>query len=248
MKDNLKKMIWYPLLAVGTAASMFFLGDIARMKIEAKQEARREYNAEQLKQSQEEISPDFYRVPMMKDIYPIQWQNLERSAENPDADFANNFDYIPEMTNSPKQRKQNPYRRELMPTNPITPSFIEKIVAKESKHNPDAISKSGARGLMQIMEPTWHEMTEKVYGRKLSYEKAFDPEINRKVGTAYLSEIDDILTNSLPDYENMPVAEQQKHIAAAYNGGVNKLVRKKGNISEMPKETRDYVKVIANNS
>ena len=73
------------------------------------------------------------------------------------------------------------------------------VIQVESSGNPKAVSHAGARGLMQIMEPTWTEMTTKIYGAALPFDKAFDPEINRKVGTRYLQWIDDYLRNRLGD-------------------------------------------------
>jgi len=73
------------------------------------------------------------------------------------------------------------------------------VIQVESSGNPKAVSHAGARGLMQIMEPTWTEMTTKIYGAALPFDKAFDPEINRKVGTYYLKWIDDYLRNRLGD-------------------------------------------------
>jgi len=138
------------------------------------------------------------------------------------------------------------YERSKQEAEPVTDSFITSLQMKESTNNPRAVSSKGARGLMQIMKPTWNEMTKEVYGEELDYDLAFDPRINKEVGVAYLNRIDGILTSNLEGYSKMPIKEKQKKIAAAYNGGITRLLRKKGDISKMFKETRDYVPAVTN--
>lgn len=144
-------------------------------------------------------------------------------------DFVDNFDYVPKDAE------------------PITDKFIASLQMRESTNNPRAISPKGARGLMQIMKPTWNEVTEELYGKELNYDKAFDPKINREVGIAYLNKIDNILASKLEGYVSMPKIEKQKRIAAAYNGGITRLLKNKGDVSKMFKETRDYVPAVTNN-
>lgn len=124
---------------------------------------------------------------------------------------------------------------------PITPEFISAVIHAESKGKATATSPKGARGLMQVMPETWAEQTRKLYGEPLPFSEAYDPEKNKEIGTNYLIELHNYLSNKLPDYKTLKLDEQQKKIAAAYNGGPNRLKRKAGDISRMPKETRRYV-------
>jgi len=141
-------------------------------------------------------------------------------------------------------KKEEIKSKKTEPSHPVTPEFVAKLIKQESGNNPNAVSHKGARGLMQIMKPTWNEMTQKLYGEKLPYEQAFNPVKNKHVGTNYLFELDELLTNSLPHYEKSTIREQQRYIAAAYNGGPTKLIQRKGRINTMPKETQKYVQIV----
>ncbi len=127
---------------------------------------------------------------------------------------------------------------------PITQEFIAALIKRESRGNPKAVSDKGAAGIMQIMPETWAEQTRKLYGRELPFSQAYNPQVNKEVGTNYLREIHETLATNLPGYPQKPVHEKQALIAASYNGGQTRLLRKGGDISRMPRETREYVRII----
>jgi len=115
------------------------------------------------------------------------------------------------------------------------PTFpVDAIIAVESSGNPRAVSRCGARGLMQIMPATWREMTDEPFSR------AFDPVLNRQVGTEYLAWIHRTLRRWTG---TEPTIEQ---ILAAYNGGIGRLRKVGYRVDRMPRESRRYVvKVLA---
>ena len=125
---------------------------------------------------------------------------------------------------------------------PVSVEFIDAIMSVESSINPRAKSYVGARGLMQIMPDTWADMTKRIYGEELDFELAFNPSLNSTVGREYLDFIDNYLSERIKNWEWKTTFEKQKLIGAAYNGGIGRLVKKKGVIENMPSETRDYVK------
>jgi soluble lytic murein transglycosylase-like protein len=99
----------------------------------------------------------------------------------------------------------------------VEPSLIKAVISVESNGNPQAVSKAGAQGLMQLMPKTAAE---------LGVTDPFDPKQNIIAGTRYLSRL-------LDRYEG-----NHKLALAAYNWGMGNLEK---NPQAMPKETRDYL-------
>lgn len=118
------------------------------------------------------------------------------------------------------------YRRYLLATHPIMyPEYVEKYAAEydmdkyllyafiktESGFDPNAVSGTGARGLMQLMETTFDWVKFRLGdGDEISYDDMFDPEQNIRYG-AYLV---DYLTDR---FGNTDTA------AAAYFSGIGEV-------------------------
>ena len=64
----------------------------------------------------------------------------------------------------------------------IDASFVSALIRAESNYEPRAVSRKGARGLMQLMPAT---------ARRLSVSKPFDPASNVRGGVRYLRELVD---------------------------------------------------------
>jgi soluble lytic murein transglycosylase len=77
-------------------------------------------------------------------------------------------------------------------------SFVSALIRAESNYEPRAVSRKGARGLMQLMPAT---------AKRLSVRKPFDPESNVRGGVRYLRELVDRFGHR-PDL-----------VLAAYNAG-----------------------------
>lgn len=65
-------------------------------------------------------------------------------------------------------------------THQIDPTLIAAVIRAESGFDPSAISRKGARGLMQLMPAT---------ARRMGVLRDFDPGENIRGGTAYLAEL-----------------------------------------------------------
>jgi soluble lytic murein transglycosylase-like protein len=122
----------------------------------------------------------------------------------------------------------------------IDNSLINAVIEVESGWNPNAIGPCGERGLMQICEPTWRDMT------TMSWDWAFDSVHNRSVGTKYLFWIEKTIKSGLTigetDYAGTePTTEL---ILAAYNGGIGRLAKNNWDISKMPQTTQKYVRKV----
>ncbi|WP_373499667.1 lytic transglycosylase domain-containing protein [Desulfococcus sp.] len=105
----------------------------------------------------------------------------------------------------------------------VHPALIKAIIKAESSYNSKAVSKRGARGLMQLMPGT---------ARAMGVKNSFNPSHNINGGTRYFKHL-------LDEFEgNIRLA------LAAYNAGVEK-VKKYGRVPPY-KATRSYItKVIS---
>lgn len=106
----------------------------------------------------------------------------------------------------------------------LEPALVAAVIHAESAFNPRAVSRVGARGLMQLMPATARGM-----GARVS--RLFDPATNISFGTLYLSRV------------RAMVGSRVSLMAAAYNAGPG-AVRKHGGIPPYA-ETRTYVKRVA---
>ncbi len=125
--------------------------------------------------------------------------------------------------------------------NEIDPYLTFAIIKAESNFNRNIKSKSGAIGLMQLMESTAEEEANEVGEEIVVTESLYNPEMNIKIGTKYFAKL-------MKKYGNYQIA------LAAYNAGrgnVDKwisegIIKEDGsNIENIPfKETNNYVRKI----
>ncbi|HKA35319.1 MAG TPA: lytic transglycosylase domain-containing protein [Thermoanaerobaculia bacterium] len=103
----------------------------------------------------------------------------------------------------------------------VDASMVSALIRAESNYEPRAVSRKGARGLMQLMPAT---------ARRLSLDSPFDPVANVRAGVRYLKELMDRFDHR-PDL-----------VLAAYNAGEN-AVESYGGVPPY-RETQGYVKRI----
>lgn len=113
----------------------------------------------------------------------------------------------------------------------LEPAFVASIIYAESRYNPEAISRVGAKGLMQLMPATAKSISAQLGEDKMG--DLFDPETNIRYGTFYIAQ-------KIKDYEG-----NKEAALAAYNGGP--AVGSRYVISReagIPKETQNFIKTI----
>jgi soluble lytic murein transglycosylase-like protein len=105
----------------------------------------------------------------------------------------------------------------------VDPNLVRAVVKVESNFNPNAVSRKGAMGLMQLMPST---------ARQLKVKNPFDPEQNVDAGVRQLKQL-------LESYDG-----DIKLTLAAYNAGAGAVARSSG----VPHyaETQNYVRRITN--
>jgi soluble lytic murein transglycosylase-like protein len=104
----------------------------------------------------------------------------------------------------------------------VRPELLRAVIAVESRFNPLAVSKRGARGLMQLMPET---------ARRFAVGNLFDPRANVLAGARYLRALLDLFD------DNIELA------LAAYNAGEQSVIKAGYRIPAIP-ETRAYVPAV----
>lgn len=124
--------------------------------------------------------------------------------------------------------------------NDLDKSLVAAVIYQESRYQSDAVSSSGATGLMQLMPETARWIAGKT-NQTYSKEKLKDPEYNIRMGTYYLGYLTDKYDHDL------------RLVLAAYNAGPGNVDRwlndKKyttaGKLTLIPfTETRKYVETV----
>jgi hypothetical protein len=106
----------------------------------------------------------------------------------------------------------------------LPPEMVAAVIRQESGFDPNATSKAGAQGLMQLMPGT---------AREMGVQNSYDPSQNLEGGIKYLSQM-------MGQFHNDP-----QLALAAYNAGPGR-VQRAGGVPNIP-ETQNYVQRITAN-
>jgi soluble lytic murein transglycosylase len=111
----------------------------------------------------------------------------------------------------------------------LDPALLAAVIYRESKFDADAVSPSGAIGLMQLLPDTAQGIAQLTGGAKFAVADLYDPEINVRYGSFYLRRL-------IRKYGDLELA------LAAYNAGQANVDRwvAAGEAIGFP-ETREYV-------
>jgi soluble lytic murein transglycosylase len=89
----------------------------------------------------------------------------------------------------------------------LDPAFLTAVILEESRFDPQAVSPAGARGLMQVLPATANQIVQRVKVNAYSDTLLFDPEINLRLGSWYLSSL-------MEEFRGKEIG-----VLAAYNAG-----------------------------
>ncbi len=128
--------------------------------------------------------------------------------------------------------------------NHVDPMLVAGVIRQESGFQPDAVSRAGAVGLMQVLPKTGRNLARELRLR-YAHQKLFDPEYNLLLGTRYLSE----LLKTQGDTESA---------LATFNAGEDRVAAWKAErsydepaefVESIPfTETREYVQIVMRNA
>ena len=115
----------------------------------------------------------------------------------------------------------------------VDETLVRAVIWTESKYKPNAESRAGAKGLMQLM-PSTAAFCAGLCGEEFDESEIKTPSVNIRLGVCYLS----YLLNKF----------DERNAVAAYNAGEGNVKKwTEENIKEYPfKETRDYVERVFN--
>ena len=114
--------------------------------------------------------------------------------------------------------------REAAERHNVDPALVKAVITTESGWNPQAVSRKGAVGLMQLIPQT---------AQRFGVNNSFDPAQNVEGGTTYLKSLLDRYNGDLPKS------------LAAYNAGERAVDLSRG-VPDYP-ETRMYVQKVTDN-
>lgn len=149
---------------------------------------------------------------------PVDPKNGDRAAAGAGVEAGRSLRAFSESLSS-----SSPYSSQILAAakeHKVDPTLIAAVIRAESNGVPTAVSRKGARGLMQLMPAT---------ARRLGVRRPFDPKENIRAGAAYLAELATRFGETRADL-----------VLAAYNAGERAVEEYKG----VPpyRETRDYVR------
>ncbi len=121
----------------------------------------------------------------------------------------------------------------------LPPSLIYAVIRTESHFREDAVSRVGAKGLMQLMDGTFQWIQGQYFEEPVPLERVFEPSVNIHSGSKVLSVMHTMFTHT-------------ETALAAYNAGSGTVKKWLANtaysadgktLQEIPyKETKEYVK------
>jgi soluble lytic murein transglycosylase-like protein len=137
------------------------------------------------------------------------------NSEAPVLDYSRGKSFTPEQVDAAIEKAAAEHN--------VDPNLVRAVIKVESNFNPNAVSRKGAMGLMQLMPQT---------ARQLKVTNPFDPEQNVDAGVRHLKQLMESYGGDV------------KLSLAAYNAGQGSVARS-GGIPHFA-ETRNYVKRITN--
>ena len=135
-----------------------------------------------------------------------------------------------------------PVKELALDTRLVARLLVDSVTQVESAGNPRMVGRHGERGLMQIKAGAWGDVTSRLFGRRVSFDRAFEPKLNQQVGAAYLADLQRFLAR----HNKVWKSDERSLLLACYNAGPERVKRAGFDLRRLPAHTRDYVKRASN--
>lgn len=166
-----------------------------------------------------------------RDAFEARLKEIDKELEQPEEE---------------SEKTYNDYVSEYSEQYDVPADVVSRMLMKESAGKSDAVSKAGAKGLMQIMPDTFEEIKKEL--KLPANADVFDPETNIKAGIYYFSKMlrtfDGDINKALAAYNWGPgnVKEAVRVYGENwFEGAKRKGIKVNGKLRYLPKETQKYV-------
>ncbi len=119
----------------------------------------------------------------------------------------------------------------------VSDLLVEAIIQIESSGDPMRVGTAGERGLMQIKRETWSDMVRSMSRNSVSFDQAFDPDLNEQVGRMYLA----FLQKFLDAHRESWKADERALLLACYNAGPGRVLQAGFDLKRLPASVQSYV-------
>jgi len=131
-----------------------------------------------------------------------------------------------------------PVAKVALDTRLVARLLVDSVTQVESSGNPRMVGRHGERGLMQIKAGAWGDVTRALFGRRISFDRAFEGKLNQQVGSAYLAQLQGFLGR----HQRLWKADERSLLLACYNAGPERVKSAGFDLRRLPAHTQDYVK------
>jgi soluble lytic murein transglycosylase-like protein len=210
-KDNMVYiLIGITLLGIDIRAISHFM---QKHKV-SKAEVENAMNDDDITQRMQEVLQKREQDALAKSIYD---DAKKEAQEAKSATQATTIREKPDLSSEPQHKDLSNVNR--IPNKVvIDDNFVRAVKAVEGSRSDD-VSHAGASGVMQIMETTWKEINQEVFGGQYPYDEyRFEDDINILIGKAYLEKLAKMIENHRDKWQESQ-SDPYMLVLAAYNWG-----------------------------
>jgi soluble lytic murein transglycosylase-like protein len=221
MKPYIDKRLAKQLLSVGFLSGLFIFVMILILSVASDHNNQKSVASDYSSPKSVASNHDTQKVPISVDAKPVIAETPRSQPAEEKFPAVKPEHNLSSIKGNQAERLYHPIIIQAASHHQIDPALVKAIIMAESSYNPRAISKKGAKGLMQLMPAT---------AQALGVEDSFNPKQNISGGVRYFKKLVNRFDGDV------------KLALAAYNAGSKNVMRYQG----IPpfKATRYYIKKV----